>query len=108
MSCEILHTFIQRVEVGECAKRYDRNAQQEIQIYYCDIGLIDEMPETMAEEMNKPTQAEVAYKGTRGCAKQYSPAGKPITIQFDCSKKIPYDRCGWSAVLFDAVRVIIS
>lgn len=53
-------TFIQRVEVGERAKRYDRNAPQEIRIYYRDIGLIDEMPETMTEETKKPTQTEVA------------------------------------------------
>ncbi|MBR5949107.1 MAG: DUF4368 domain-containing protein [Clostridia bacterium] len=60
LTCEILHTFIQRVEVGERAKRYDRNAPQEIRIYYRDIGLIDEMPETMVEETKAPTQAEVA------------------------------------------------
>ena len=60
LTCEILHTFIQRVEVGERAKRYDRNAPQEIRIYYRDIGLIDEMPETMTTEKVKPTQTEVA------------------------------------------------
>ena len=60
LTYEILHTFIQRVEVGERAKRYDRNAPQEIRIYYRDIGLIDEMPETMTEETKKPTQTEVA------------------------------------------------
>ena len=60
LTCEILHTFIQRVEVGERAKCYDRNAPQEIRIYYRDIGLIDEMPETMSTEKEKPTQTEVA------------------------------------------------
>ena len=60
LTCEILHTFIQRVEVGERAKRYDRNAPQEIRIYYRDIGLIDEMPETMTSEQQKPTQTGVA------------------------------------------------
>lgn len=60
LTCEILHTFIQRVEVGERAKRYDRNAPQEIRIYYRDIGLIDEMPETMKAEKEKPTHTEVA------------------------------------------------
>ena len=44
LACEILHTFIQRVEVGEQAKRYDRNAPQEIRIYYRDIGLICASP----------------------------------------------------------------
>ena len=60
LTCEILHTFIQRVEVGERAKRYDRNAPQEIRIYYRDIGLIDKTPETMTAEKEKPTQTEVA------------------------------------------------
>lgn len=60
LTCEILHTFIQRAEVGERAKRYDRNAPQEIRIYYRDIGLIDEMPETMTAEKEKFTQTEVA------------------------------------------------
>ena len=41
------HAFIQRVEVGERAQRYDWNAQPEIWIYYRDIGLVDEMPKTM-------------------------------------------------------------
>lgn len=60
LTCEILHTFIQRVEVGERAKRYDRNAPQEIRIYYRDIGLIDEMPETMTAEKEKSTRTAVA------------------------------------------------
>ena len=49
LTCEILHIFIQRIEVGERSKRYSRSAAQEIRIYYRDIGLIDEMPETMLE-----------------------------------------------------------
>lgn len=54
---EILHTFIQRIEVGERARRYSRNAPQEIRIYYRDIGLIDELPETMLPngECRNPT-----------------------------------------------------
>ena len=48
------------MEVGERAKRYDRNAPQEIRIYYRDIGLIDEMPETVTAEKANPTQTEVA------------------------------------------------
>ena len=60
LTCEILHTFIQRVEVGERAKRYDRNAPQEIRIYSRDIGLIDELPKTMMAEQEKPFQTEAA------------------------------------------------
>lgn len=50
LTCEILHIFIQRIEVGERSKRYSRSAAQEIRIYYRDIGLIDEMPETITAE----------------------------------------------------------
>ncbi len=50
LTCEILHIFIQRIEVGERSKRYSRSADQEIRIYYRDIGLIDEMPETITAE----------------------------------------------------------
>lgn len=50
LTCEILHIFIQRIEVGERSKRYSRSADQEIRIYYRDIGLIDEMPETISAE----------------------------------------------------------
>lgn len=46
-------------KITKRAKRYDRNAPQEIRIYYRDIGLIDEMPETMTAEKEKPTQTEV-------------------------------------------------
>ena len=49
LTAEILHTFIQHIEVGNRAKRYARNAPQEIRIYYRDIGLIDRVPETMSE-----------------------------------------------------------
>ena len=47
LTLEILHTFIQRVEVGERAERYSRTAPQEIRIYYRDIGIVDDIPETM-------------------------------------------------------------
>ena len=47
LTSEILHTFIQRVEVGERAERYSRTAPQEIRIYYRDIGLVDELPQSM-------------------------------------------------------------
>ena len=60
LTCEILHIFIQRIEVGERSKRYSRSAAQEIRIYYRDIGLIDEMPETItaAESCSETSIAE--------------------------------------------------
>lgn len=62
LTCEILHIFIQRIEVGERSKRYSRSAAQEIRIYYRDIGLIDEMPETMitAESRSETIVLEAA------------------------------------------------
>jgi len=47
LTSEILHTFIQRIEVGKRAERYSRTAPQEIRIYYRDIGIVDDIPETM-------------------------------------------------------------
>ena len=62
LTCEILHIFIQRIEIGERSKRYSRSAAQEIRIYYRDIGLIDEMPETMitAESRSETIALEAA------------------------------------------------
>ncbi len=51
LTSEILHTFIQRVEIGERAKKYSRNAMQEVRIYYRDIGLLDDMPEANNGEL---------------------------------------------------------
>ena len=42
MSAEILHIFIKRAE------KYSRTAPQEIRIFYRDIGLVDELPQSMA------------------------------------------------------------
>ncbi len=55
LTSEILRTFIQRVEIGERAKKYSRNAMQEVRIYYRDIGLLDDMPKANNGE---PSTAE--------------------------------------------------
>ena len=47
LTAEILRIFIKRVEVGEREEKYSRNASQEIRIYYRDIGLVDELPQSM-------------------------------------------------------------
>ena len=44
---ELLHTFIKRIEVGERAKKYSRNAPQEIIIHYRDIGIVDDIPQEL-------------------------------------------------------------
>ena len=46
---ELLHTFIKRIEVGERAKKYSRRAPQDIIIHYCDIGIIDDMPQELED-----------------------------------------------------------
>ena len=69
LTCEILHIFIQRIEIGERSKRYSHSANQEIRIYYRDIGLIDEMPETISAEasdsepmLEERTASEISAK----------------------------------------------
>lgn len=51
LTAEILHIFIKRVEVGERAEKYSRTAPQEVRIYYRDIGLVDELPQSMADSV---------------------------------------------------------
>ena len=46
---ELLHTFIKRIEVGERAKKYSRNAPQDIVIHYRDIGILDDMPQELED-----------------------------------------------------------
>lgn len=38
---ELLRLFIQRIEVGERAKKYSRSSAQSIRIFYRDIGVVD-------------------------------------------------------------------
>ena len=49
LTFEILRIFIKRVEVGECTEKYSRTAAQEVRIYSRDMGLVDELPRSMAE-----------------------------------------------------------
>ena len=60
LTAEILHTFIERIEVGERGERYSRTAPQEIRIVYRDIGLIDELPETMQAQAAIKAELQVA------------------------------------------------
>ena len=56
LTAEILRIFIKRVEAGE----YSRTAPQEVRIYYRDIGLVDELPENIAESLKEEIPNEVA------------------------------------------------
>ena len=38
---ELLRLFIQRIEVGERAKKYSRSSAQNVRIFYRDIGVVD-------------------------------------------------------------------
>lgn len=40
LTSELLHLFIERIEVGERCERYSRTAEQEITIRYRDIGIL--------------------------------------------------------------------
>ena len=60
LTAEILPTFIERIEVGEREERYSRTAPQEIRIVYRDIGLIDELPETMQAQAAIKAELQVA------------------------------------------------
>ena len=60
LTAEILRIFIKRVEVGERTEKYSRTAPQEVRIYYRDIGLVDELPQSMADSMAEEIPNEVA------------------------------------------------
>lgn len=60
LTSEILHIFIKRVEVGARAEKYSRTAPQEVRIYYRDIGLVDEQPQSMADAVSEEIPDEVA------------------------------------------------
>ena len=60
LTSEIPHTFIKRIEIGERAKKYSCTAPQEIRIYYRDIGLVDELPQSMADAVAEKIPDEVA------------------------------------------------
>ena len=38
---ELLRLFIERIEIGERAKKYSHSAVQDIRIVYRDIGMVD-------------------------------------------------------------------
>ena len=54
---EILRLFVEKIVVGEKAQKYSRTTEQEICIYYRDIGLMDTIEEvagtsdTMSDNM---------------------------------------------------------
>ena len=60
LTSEILRIFIKRVEVGERAEKYSHTVPQEVRIYYRDIGLVDELPQSMAEAVVEEKSDEVA------------------------------------------------
>lgn len=60
LTAEILHLFIERVEVGERTEKWLRTVMQEINIYYRDIGLLDNVIEPQSNESAQPEPSEVA------------------------------------------------
>ena len=57
---ELLRTFVKRIEVGERSKRYARDATRDVKIYYRDIGLVDDLPQSMAAEEEVKKEQEIA------------------------------------------------
>lgn len=60
LTAELLHLFIERVEVGERTEKWSRTAIQEINIYYRDIGLLDNVIEPAEEQDASQAPIEVA------------------------------------------------
>ena len=60
LTAELLNLFIERVEIGEREERYSRTAPQSIDIYYRDIGLLDNFAETETVTEQELTPEEVA------------------------------------------------
>ena len=59
LTAEILNLFIAHVEVGERKERYSRTAPQSIDIYYRDIGLLDNIVEAEPVTEQAATPKEV-------------------------------------------------
>ena len=47
LTAQLLHTFIECIEVGAHSAKYSRSDTQEIGIYYCGVGLLDMLPENI-------------------------------------------------------------
>lgn len=60
LTAELLHLFIERVEVGERTEKWSRTAIQEINIHYRDIGLLDNVIEPAEEQDTSQASIEVA------------------------------------------------
>lgn len=60
LTAELLHLFIERVEVGERTEKWSRTAIQEVDIYYRDIGLLDNIIEQPQEQDTPQAPTEVA------------------------------------------------
>ncbi len=60
LTAEILHLFIERIEVGERTEKWSRTAMQGINIHYRDIGLLDNVIEQPQEKDIPQAPIEVA------------------------------------------------
>lgn len=56
---EILHLFIEKIVVGEKSQKYSRTAEQDIWIYYRDIGLMDTPVEPPCDTEEVPEEYEI-------------------------------------------------
>ncbi len=58
LTCELLRTFIKRVEVGNREGKSKRNVTQEVTIVYRDIGIVDDIPEEIWDAMHEDIPGE--------------------------------------------------
>jgi hypothetical protein len=56
---EILRLFIEKIVVGEKSQKYSRTAEQDIWIYYRDIGLMDTPVEPPEAQETRPEEYEL-------------------------------------------------
>lgn len=77
---ELLHLFIEKIVVGEKSKKYSRTAEQEICIYYRDIGLMDEPGEHSGTQGDEQDESDLdlengaAVNGSSTAATDTAPA----------------------------------
>lgn len=58
LTCELLRTFIKRVEIGNRIGKSKRNVTQEVTIVYRDIGIVDDIPEDIWDALQEDIPAE--------------------------------------------------
>jgi hypothetical protein len=99
---EILHLFIEKIVVGEKSQKYSRTAEQDIWIYYRDIGLLDTPWSNPAKQKKYPRNTSLLVSRRtpnrlRQKAGRTAETVRPITGIYTRFTFCPYDtphKCG--------------